>query len=89
MFVEKVAEYAPMAFAKFGNYFVVGADVSGSSTSVLSDSQMTSVQNSLTSSISNVIDMFVKLLPIIALTTGAVFAIRFIKKRFSKVEHQS
>lgn len=48
--------------------------------------QITSVSTALTSAISGVVDTFVELLPVIALTTGAIFAIRFVKSRFSKVE---
>ena len=48
--------------------------------------QISSVSTALTSAISGVVDTFVELLPVIALTTGAIFAIRFVKSRFSKVE---
>ena len=84
MFVTKLAGYGSLALAKFGQYFTIGDTASNT---VISDAQMTSIQSSLTSTVNSIVDIFVQLLPIIALTTGAIFAIRFIKKRFSKVEH--
>lgn len=48
--------------------------------------QITSVSTALTSAINGVVSTFVELLPVIALTTGAIFAIRFVKSRFNKVE---
>lgn len=52
----------------------------------MSAEQITSVSTALTNTVSGVVDTFVELLPIIALTTGAIFAIRFVKGRFRKVE---
>lgn len=52
----------------------------------MTEAQITSVSTALTSTVNGVVGTFVELLPIIALTTGAVFAIRFIKGRFRKVE---
>lgn len=52
----------------------------------MTSEQITSVSTALTNAINGVVDTFVELLPVIALTTGAIFAIRFIKSRFSKVE---
>lgn len=46
--------------------------------------QIASVSTALTNTVSGVVDTFVELLPIIALTTGAIFAIRFVKGRFKK-----
>lgn len=54
----------------------------------LSADQISSVSSSLTSTINGVVSTFVSLVPIIALTTGAIFGIRFIKNRFRKVEKQ-
>lgn len=48
--------------------------------------QVTSVTTALTNTVSGVVDQFVALVPIIAATVGAVFGIRFIKRRFSKIE---
>lgn len=48
--------------------------------------QITAVSTALTNTVSGVVDSFVELLPVIAVTTGAIFAIRFIKGRFRKVE---
>lgn len=59
-----------------------------SSTGALTSEQITSVSSSLTSTINGVVSTFVSLVPIIALTTGAIFGIRFIKNRFRKVEKQ-
>lgn len=60
----------------------------GTTTSVIgmTAEQITSASTAITSAISGVVDTFVDLLPVIALTTGAIFAIKFIKSRFSKVE---
>lgn len=52
----------------------------------MTEAQITSVSTALTGTVDGVISTFVSLLPIIALTTGAIFAIRFIKGRFRKVE---
>lgn len=49
--------------------------------------QITSASTALTGAINGVLDTFIDLLPIIALTTGAIFAIRFVKSRFKKVEN--
>lgn len=54
----------------------------------MTETQISSASTALTSAINNVVDTFVSLLPVIALTTGAIFAIRFIKGRFRKVEKQ-
>lgn len=48
--------------------------------------QITSASTALTDTVGNVVSMFVDLLPIIGLTVGAVFGIRFIKGRFRKIE---
>lgn len=48
--------------------------------------QITSVSSALTSTISGIMDTFVSLVPIIGVTAGAIFGIRFVKKRFNKVE---
>lgn len=53
----------------------------------MTEAQITSVSTALTSAINGVINTFVDLLPVIALTTGAIFAIKFIKSRFRKVEN--
>lgn len=55
-------------------------------TKVFSDTQMTSIKSSLSSTISGVVDTFVDLLPIIAIITAAIFGIRFVKGRFNKVQ---
>ena len=55
-------------------------------TKVFSDTQMTSIKGSLSSTISGVVDTFVDLLPIIAIITAAIFGIRFVKGRFNKVQ---
>lgn len=53
----------------------------------MTEAQITEASTALTSAINGVVDTFIDMLPIIALTVGAVFAIRFIKGRFNKVEH--
>lgn len=53
----------------------------------LTPEQITEAGTALTGALSGVVDMFVDMLPIIGLTVGAVFGIRFIKKRFNKVEN--
>ena len=52
----------------------------------MSTEQITSVTTALTGTVDAVVDSFIGLLPIIAVTTGAIFAIKFIKGRFRKVE---
>lgn len=70
------------------NPLLLIGDVAASSTGALSSEQITAVSGSLTSTINGVVSTFVSLVPIIALTTGAIFGIRFIKNRFRKVEKQ-
>lgn len=60
----------------------------GANAGALSAQQITSASGSITSAINGVVNTFIDLLPVIALTTGAIFAIRFIKGRFRKVEKQ-
>lgn len=55
--------------------------------SAMDSTQISSVSTALTSAINGVVSTFVDLLPVIALTTGAIFAIKFIKSRFRKVEN--
>ncbi len=55
-------------------------------TSGMTAEQITEVSSALTDAIGGVVDMFVDLLPVIALTAGAIFAIRFVKSRFNKIE---
>lgn len=54
---------------------------------VFTDAQLTSVKSSLTESVNTIISTFIDLLPIIALITGAIFGIRFIKNKFNTVGH--
>ena len=56
-------------------------------TGVLSSAQLESVQTSLTSTANGVLNTFIELMPVIAVTVGIIFAVRFIKKRFKKVEN--
>jgi len=58
----------------------------GEATSFMTSEQISSVSTALTNTVNGVVSTFVDLLPIIALTTGAIFAIRFVKARFRKVE---
>lgn len=55
-------------------------------TSGMSSEQITEASTALTSAVNGVVSTFIDMLPIIALTVGAVFAINFIKSRFRKVE---
>lgn len=86
MFLTKVAEIAPTAFAKFGNYFLVGDVTATTPTGAFSSSQTESVKTALTSSAQTVLQTFIDLLPIIALIVGVVFGIRFVKSQFNKVQ---
>lgn len=61
--------------------------VEGGTSAVMSTEQIANVSTSLTTTVNTVLDTFIDMLPIIALTTGAIFAIRFVKKRFRKVEN--
>lgn len=54
----------------------------------MTEAQITSVSTALTGAVDSILSTFVSLLPVIAVTTGAIFAIRFIKGRFRKVEKQ-
>lgn len=67
---------------------LVMAEAAPSTAAALTDAQITEVSTSLTSTVTSMMDTFIDLLPIIALTTGAIFAVRFIKGRFRKVERQ-
>ena len=55
-------------------------------TSGMTEAQITEASTALTGAVNGVVDTFIDMLPIIALTVGAVFAINFIKGRFRKVE---
>ena len=52
----------------------------------MSQEQITEASTALTGAVETVLDTFVDMLPIIALTTGAIFAVKFIKGRFRKVD---
>ena len=52
----------------------------------MTSEKITSVSSALTDCVGGVVDTFVELLPVIALTAGAIFAIRFVKSRFNKIE---
>lgn len=52
----------------------------------LSEAQMTNVSTALTNTANTILDTFIGLLPIIALIVGVLFAIRFIKGRFSELK---
>ena len=52
----------------------------------MSTEQITEASTALTGAVNTMLDTFIDMLPIIALTTGAIFAVRFIKGRFNKVE---
>lgn len=54
--------------------------------SAMTTEQITEASTALTGAVNGVVDTFIDMLPIIALTVGAVFAINFIKGRFRKVE---
>ena len=53
----------------------------------MTEQQITEASTALTGAVNGVVDTFIDMLPIIALTVGAVFAIKFIKSRFKKVEN--
>lgn len=53
----------------------------------MTEAQIAEASTALTGAVNGVVDTFIDMLPIIALTVGAVFAIRFIKSRFRKVEN--
>lgn len=53
----------------------------------MTEQQITEASTALTGAVNGVVDTFIDMLPIIALTVGAVFAIKFIKSRFRKVEN--
>lgn len=49
--------------------------------------QITDASTALTNTANGVLDTFISLLPVIAVTVGVVFAIRFVKGRFKKIEN--
>lgn len=58
----------------------------GAGAGALTEAQMTSVSTALTTTANTILDTFIGLLPIIALIVGVLFAIRFIKGRFSELK---
>ena len=67
-------------------YTSVGSLLTVSGT--FTDEQVTSINNSLQTGIDNILGIFVKLLPVMAVITGIGFGIRFIMKRFREVKNQ-
>lgn len=47
--------------------------------------QITSISNALQTAITNVLNMFVALIPIFAIICGVAFGIRFVKGMFGRV----
>lgn len=47
---------------------------------------ITAITTALTDTVGNIVDSFVGLLPVIGVTVGAIFGIRFVKSRFNKLE---
>lgn len=70
------------------NHLLLLAETAGTVAAAggLSAEQITSISGSLTDTVNGVVSTFVSLVPIIALTTGAIFGIKFVKGRFRKVE---
>lgn len=68
--------------------FQIADTVSTAAAGGLTSEQISSVSSAMTDTVNGVVSTFVSLVPIIALTTGAIFGIRFIKNRFHKVEKQ-
>lgn len=55
-------------------------------TSAFSTTQMTSIQEAITSAVGSLIDTFVSVLPVIALICGAIWGVRFILRQFRKLD---
>lgn len=53
---------------------------------VMTAEQITKASSALTSTIGNIVDQFIDLLPVIGVTAAAIFGIKFIKGRFAKLE---
>lgn len=51
----------------------------------MSETQIAEASTALTGAVNVVLDTFVDMLPIIALTVGAIFGIRFVKGQFNKI----
>lgn len=70
------------------NHLLLLAETAGATAAAggLTPEQITSISGDLTNTVNGVVSTFVSLVPIIALTTGAIFGIKFIKSRFRKVE---
>lgn len=52
----------------------------------MTEAQITSISTALTSAVNGVLDTFIDLLPIIALTVVVSFGIRFVMARFNAVK---
>lgn len=53
----------------------------------MTENQIAQASTALTTTVNGVVDTFISMLPIIGLTVGAIFAIKFVKRRFTKVEN--
>lgn len=51
---------------------------------VLSAAQTTAITNALTTAVNNTLNMFIDLLPVMALICGVGFGIRFVKGLFNR-----
>lgn len=52
----------------------------------MTEAQITSVTTALTSAANTILSDFISLLPVFAAIVGVIFAIKFIKARFGKLE---
>lgn len=64
-------------------------DVTPSAQATFTSDQVTTISNSINTAITNVINMFVSLIPLFAVICGAAFGIRFVKGLFGKVGGKS
>lgn len=60
------------------------ADVTPAAQAVFSSDQITTISNAINSAITNVLNMFVNLVPLYAVIAGVAFGIKLVQRLFNK-----
>lgn len=60
------------------------ADVTPTAQAVFSSDQITTISNAINTAITNVLNMFVSLVPLYAVIAGVAFGIKLVQKMFNK-----
>ena len=60
------------------------ADVTPTAQAVFSSDQITTISNAINTAITNVLNMFVSLVPLYAVIAGVAFGIKLVQRRFNK-----